>query len=40
MRRWAAKAESLAPRAIGITYKPAWNTVDAMNNMFGQPLVD
>lgn len=29
-----------AARAVGITYKAAWDAVDAMNNLFGQPLVE
>jgi len=28
-----------AARAVGITYKAAWDAVDAMNNLFGRPLV-
>ncbi|MBK1839366.1 TOBE domain-containing protein [Azospirillum sp. YIM B02556] len=31
---------SAAARAVGITYKAAWDAVDAMNNLFGRPLVD
>jgi len=30
---------SAAARATGITYKAAWDAIDAMNNLFGQPLV-
>lgn len=30
---------SAAARAIGITYKAAWDGIDAMNNLFGRPLV-
>lgn len=29
-----------AARAAGITYKAAWDAVDAMNNLFGRPLVE
>lgn len=29
-----------AARAVGITYKTAWDAVFAMNNLFGTPLVD
>ncbi|MBP2231626.1 molybdate transport system regulatory protein [Azospirillum agricola] len=29
-----------AARAAGITYKSAWDAVDAMNTLFGRPLVD
>ncbi len=28
-----------AARAVGLTYKAAWDAVDAMNNLFGRPLV-
>ena len=31
---------SAAARAVGITYKAAWDAIDAMNNLFGRPLVD
>ncbi len=31
---------SAAARAVGLTYKAAWDAVDAMNNLFGRPLVD
>jgi len=30
---------SAAARAAGITYKAAWDAIDAMNNLFGRPLV-
>ena len=30
---------SAAARAIGVTYKAAWDAIDAMNNLFGRPLV-
>ncbi|PWC31858.1 TOBE domain-containing protein [Azospirillum sp. TSO22-1] len=30
---------SAAARAMGITYKAAWDAIDAMNNLFGSPLV-
>lgn len=30
---------SAAARVIGITYKAAWDAIDAMNNLFGRPLV-
>ncbi|NYZ13069.1 TOBE domain-containing protein [Azospirillum sp. RWY-5-1] len=30
---------SAAARATGITYKAAWDAIDAMNNLFGRPLV-
>ncbi|HEY0836487.1 MAG TPA: TOBE domain-containing protein [Azospirillum sp.] len=30
---------SAAARATGISYKAAWDAVDAMNNLFGRPLV-
>ncbi len=26
-------------RAVGLTYKAAWDAVDALNNLFGRPLV-
>jgi molybdate transport system regulatory protein len=29
-----------AARAIGLSYKGAWEAVQALNNLFGQPLVD
>lgn len=29
-----------AARVVGISYKAAWDAVDAMNNLFGQPLVE
>ncbi|WP_029010040.1 TOBE domain-containing protein [Azospirillum halopraeferens] len=29
-----------AARAVGITYKAAWDAIDAMNNLFGHPLVE
>lgn len=29
-----------AARAIGMSYKAAWDTVDAMNHMAGEPLVE
>jgi molybdate transport system regulatory protein len=29
-----------AARAVGLSYKGAWDAVDAMNSMFGEPLVD
>lgn len=28
-----------AARAVGVTYKAAWDAIDAMNNLFGKPLV-
>ena len=28
-----------AARSIGITYKAAWDAIDAVNNLFGRPLV-
>lgn len=28
-----------AAKAVGLSYKGAWDAVDAMNNMFGEPLV-
>lgn len=31
---------SAAARAVGITYKAAWDAIDAMNNLFGRPLVE
>ncbi|WP_448203282.1 TOBE domain-containing protein [Azospirillum sp. sgz302134] len=31
---------SAAARAVGITYKAAWDGIDAMNNLFGRPLVE
>jgi molybdate transport system regulatory protein len=31
---------SAAARATGITYKAAWDAIDAMNNLFGHPLID
>lgn len=30
---------SAAARAAGLSYKAAWDAVDAMNNLFGRPLV-
>ena len=30
---------SAAARATGITYKAAWDAIDAMNNLFGRPLI-
>ena len=30
---------SQAAKQVGITYKAAWDAVDAMNNLAGQPLV-
>ena len=30
---------SAAARAVGLSYKAAWDGVNAMNNLFGQPLV-
>ncbi|HRQ81868.1 MAG TPA: TOBE domain-containing protein [Azospirillaceae bacterium] len=30
---------SAAARAVGLSYKAAWDAVDAMNNLFGRPLV-
>ena len=30
---------SRAAKAVGMTYKAAWDAVDAMNNLAGQPLV-
>jgi molybdate transport system regulatory protein len=30
---------SQGAKAIGLSYKGAWDAVDAMNNMFGEPLV-
>ncbi|WP_448190464.1 TOBE domain-containing protein [Azospirillum sp. sgz301742] len=30
---------SAAARAMGVTYKAAWDAIDAMNNLFGRPLV-
>ena len=30
---------SQAARAVGLSYKGAWDAVDAMNGMFGEPLV-
>jgi molybdate transport system regulatory protein len=30
---------SAAARAVGLSYKAAWDAVDAMNNLFGKPLV-
>ncbi|WP_188262489.1 TOBE domain-containing protein [Azospirillum tabaci] len=29
-----------AARSVGITYKAAWDAIDAMNNLFGRPLVE
>jgi molybdate transport system regulatory protein len=29
-----------AARAVGISYKAAWDAVSAMNNLFGRPLVE
>ncbi|MEI6558663.1 MAG: TOBE domain-containing protein [Rhodospirillaceae bacterium] len=36
-----ARAGSLsgAARAVGLTYKATWDAVDALNNLFGRPLV-
>ena len=36
-----ARAGSIsgAARAIGITYKAAWDALDAVNNLFGRPLI-
>jgi len=31
---------SAAARSVGLTYKAAWDAIDAMNNLFGQPLVE
>lgn len=31
---------SAAARAVGISYKAAWDAIDAMNNLFGRPLVE
>ncbi len=31
---------SAAARAVGVTYKAAWDAIDAMNNLFGRPLVE
>jgi molybdate transport system regulatory protein len=31
---------SAAARAVGITYKAAWDAVSAMNNLFGEPVVE
>lgn len=31
---------SAAARAIGLSYKAAWDAVNTMNNVFGQPLVE
>lgn len=28
-----------AARAVGLSYKAAWDAIDAMNNLFGRPLV-
>jgi molybdate transport system regulatory protein len=30
---------SQAAKVVGLSYKGAWDAVDAMNNMFGEPLV-
>ncbi|MGQ9368569.1 TOBE domain-containing protein [Azospirillum sp. ST 5-10] len=30
---------SAAARTVGLTYKAAWDAIDAMNNLFGRPLV-
>jgi molybdate transport system regulatory protein len=30
---------SQGAKAVGLSYKGAWDAVDAMNNMFGEPLV-
>ncbi len=36
-----ARAGSIsgAARSVGLTYKAAWDAVDALNNLFGRPLV-
>lgn len=31
---------SAGARAVGITYKAAWDALDAMTNLFGQPLLE
>ncbi|WP_448192613.1 TOBE domain-containing protein [Azospirillum sp. sgz301742] len=31
---------SAAARTVGITYKVAWDAIDAMNNLFGRPLIE
>lgn len=31
---------SKAARAVGVSYKTAWDTVDALNNLFSPPLVE
>ncbi|AWK85453.1 TOBE domain-containing protein [Azospirillum thermophilum] len=31
---------SAAARAMGISYKAAWDAVDSLNNLFGRPVVD
>ena len=31
---------SKAARAIGMSYKAAWDAIDLMNNLAGQPLVE
>ncbi len=31
---------SAGARAVGVTYKAAWDAIDAMNNLFGRPLVE
>lgn len=47
-RRWMAllaaigqvESISAAAREVGLSYKAAWDAVDAMNNLSGQPLVE
>ncbi len=31
---------SAGARAVGLTYKAAWDALDAMANLFGQPLLE
>jgi molybdate transport system regulatory protein len=31
---------SAAARAVGLSYKAAWDAIDALNDLFGRPLVD
>jgi molybdate transport system regulatory protein len=35
----ASGSISQAAKSVGLSYKGAWDAVDAMNNMFGEPLV-
>ena len=31
---------SAAARAIGLSYKAAWDAIDGLNTLFGRPLVE